>query len=262
MPQTDLEARVEELERQLQLLRRDHVEPLEQEVGGHRLQWKELLSADNYIRTERMPAQVDSAGNVLRDAGSELFDVANNTSTQKVRISKAGTLIGTRHEVNLIEGDGITLTVADDSGNDRVNVTVTGSAKIFELRAPVGNTLTVGSTGNASILNLTDSGVLRAIGIRPTVAIGGSPDVELRFVIDSRATVTVPIYEASNQWSTTLKALSRGFSTATGQGSLVSDNLILDLWDEFTTTITVDLHVTTAGSSGTLSVTALYELEV
>jgi hypothetical protein len=39
-------------------------------------------------------------------------------------IQKGGTAIGTRWAVNLIEGTNITLTVADDSGNDRVNVTL------------------------------------------------------------------------------------------------------------------------------------------
>ncbi|MBZ5621738.1 MAG: hypothetical protein LAQ69_23870, partial [Acidobacteriia bacterium] len=39
-------------------------------------------------------------------------------------IQKAGAAIGTRRALNLIEGANITLTVADDSGNDRVNVTV------------------------------------------------------------------------------------------------------------------------------------------
>ncbi|MDQ2925815.1 MAG: hypothetical protein M3R43_09705 [Acidobacteriota bacterium] len=39
-------------------------------------------------------------------------------------IQKAGTAIGTRRALNLIEGANVTLTVADDSGNDRVSVTV------------------------------------------------------------------------------------------------------------------------------------------
>ncbi len=39
-------------------------------------------------------------------------------------IQKAGTTIGTRRAINLIEGPNITLTVADDSANDRVSVTV------------------------------------------------------------------------------------------------------------------------------------------
>jgi len=39
-------------------------------------------------------------------------------------IQKAGAAIGTRRALNLIEGANTTLTVTDDSGNDRVNVTV------------------------------------------------------------------------------------------------------------------------------------------
>ena len=39
-------------------------------------------------------------------------------------IKKAGTTVGTRRALNLVEGANIGLTVADDAGNDRVNVTV------------------------------------------------------------------------------------------------------------------------------------------
>ena len=39
-------------------------------------------------------------------------------------IRKAGTLIGVRRTLNLIEGTNVTLTIADDSVNDRVNVTI------------------------------------------------------------------------------------------------------------------------------------------
>lgn len=42
-------------------------------------------------------------------------------------VKKNGALIGTRHNLNLIEGTGITLTVADDAANDEVDVTITGS---------------------------------------------------------------------------------------------------------------------------------------
>jgi hypothetical protein len=42
-------------------------------------------------------------------------------------VRKAGTLIGVRRTINLIEGTNVTLTVADDVANDRVNVTITAS---------------------------------------------------------------------------------------------------------------------------------------
>ncbi len=43
-------------------------------------------------------------------------------------IQKAGTAIGTRRALNLIEGANVTLTVADDAGNDRVSVTVAAAS--------------------------------------------------------------------------------------------------------------------------------------
>lgn len=46
---------------------------------------------------------------------------------QKIEVSKAGTLIGTRKRVNLIEGSNATITVADNAGDDRVDVTIAAS---------------------------------------------------------------------------------------------------------------------------------------
>jgi hypothetical protein len=48
-------------------------------------------------------------------------------NTARAIVSLNGTPIGTRREVNLIEGTNVTLTVADDSGNERVDVTVNSS---------------------------------------------------------------------------------------------------------------------------------------
>lgn len=70
-------------------------------------------------------ASLDSGGKV---PSAQLPVATNDTSTQKVRISKGGTLTGTRQEVNLIQGSNVTITAADDSVNNRVNVTIAGSA--------------------------------------------------------------------------------------------------------------------------------------
>jgi len=45
-------------------------------------------------------------------------------------VQKAGTAIGTRRALNLIEGANVTLTLADDAGNDRVNVTVAAAGGV------------------------------------------------------------------------------------------------------------------------------------
>lgn len=52
------------------------------------------------------------------------FAVVDDTSIQKLRVSQAGTLTGTRREVNFINGTNVTLTLADDGPNNRVNVTI------------------------------------------------------------------------------------------------------------------------------------------
>lgn len=83
--------------------------------------------------------------------------VTDNTTTQKVEVAKAGTLVGTRKRVNLVEGSNVTLTVADDGANDRVNVTVTAAQ-------PAVPTAATTVTDEASY------GVAKAVGTTSTYA--------------------------------------------------------------------------------------------
>lgn len=54
--------------------------------------------------------------------------VNDNSSVQKIQVLKAGVSVGTRNKLNFIEGSGTTLTIADNSGADRIDVTVTSAA--------------------------------------------------------------------------------------------------------------------------------------
>ncbi|MGE5433023.1 MAG: hypothetical protein ACM3QX_18240 [Syntrophomonadaceae bacterium] len=59
-----------------------------------------------------------------------VVNVANNSSTQKVEVAKAGSLTGqARKQINFVEGSGISITAADNAGSDRTDVTIaaTGS---------------------------------------------------------------------------------------------------------------------------------------
>lgn len=49
------------------------------------------------------------------------------TSTQRVEVAKNGALIGARKRVNLLEGAGVALTVADNAAGGSVDVTITAS---------------------------------------------------------------------------------------------------------------------------------------
>lgn len=73
-----------------------------------------------------------------------------------LKVSKGGTLVGTRKTVNLIEGSNVTLTVADNSGSDRVDVTVAASASGVS-EAAIEGALTNVLFGSASI-NLNAAG--------------------------------------------------------------------------------------------------------
>ncbi len=57
-----------------------------------------------------------------------LLAVTPNTTNQKVVVSKAGSTVGTRKQINLIEGTGVTMTVSDNAGSDSVDVTVNSTS--------------------------------------------------------------------------------------------------------------------------------------
>lgn len=98
-----------------------------------------------------------------------IWDVQDNTNTQKVIIAKAASDVGTRHKVNLIEGSNVTLTVTDDSPNDRVNVTIAAAGYTDEqAQDAVGGIL----TDSASIdftYNDTDNTITAAVISQPYV---------------------------------------------------------------------------------------------
>ncbi len=60
------------------------------------------------------------------------FAVVQNTTIQKIEISNNGTLVGNRKGVNFIPGTNTSLDINDNSGNDRIDITIsnTGSAGV------------------------------------------------------------------------------------------------------------------------------------
>ena len=61
--------------------------------------------------------------------GTFSADVIDNSSIQKIEVTKnSGAVVGTRKQLNFIEGTGIALTIADDVGNDQIDITIDSTA--------------------------------------------------------------------------------------------------------------------------------------
>lgn len=70
------------------------------------------------------------------DAGAaitySLSDHEHGDIKRDVRVKKTGSDVGTRNALNFIEGAGVTLTVADNAGSDRVDVTVAATSTLSD----------------------------------------------------------------------------------------------------------------------------------
>lgn len=96
------------------------------------------------------------------------LSVSNNSTTQKVEIAKNGVLIGTRKRLNLVEGANATLTIMDDGGGDKIDITIdsTGGTDANAVHKTGVETVTGEKTFQADIiidsanLNLTGAGVI------------------------------------------------------------------------------------------------------
>ncbi len=86
-------------------------------------------------------ARTPTAHQSTHQSGNADALTGNVDATARHNILKAGTLIGTRRGLNLIQGTNVTLTMTDDAANERVNVTVDaaagggGTADTFTTRA-------------------------------------------------------------------------------------------------------------------------------
>lgn len=84
------------------------------------------LDTDKVATTRTIATGIGLAGGGNLSADRTLTVVANTTN-QQVAVAKAGTTAGTRAKINFIEGSNVTLTVADNFGSDRVDVTIASS---------------------------------------------------------------------------------------------------------------------------------------
>lgn len=69
-------------------------------------------------------ARTPTAHQSTHQSGNSDALTGNLDATARHNVSKAGSAIGTRRGLNLIEGTNVTMTVADNAGSERVDVTI------------------------------------------------------------------------------------------------------------------------------------------
>lgn len=144
----------------------------------------------------------------------------------RLAVAVSGVLTGTRRQVNLIPGTGVSFTVTDDGPNERVNVTISAASAGSQKRTGafiVGlSTLATPSVDTGHILRVrakmgaTDSGSLLVWLYQGTTLISGPYTVPLTTSFATTA-LNIPSTDAANITSySTLRVQIQGISDAAG----------------------------------------------
>lgn len=106
----------------------------------------------------------------LGQGGATTIAVTEKSTTQNVEVSQNGTLISTRNNLNFSSSGPISLTVQDDGGNDRTNITINGTS-IAENDATYILQVPDNSLPNAQALSALSTGILKSTTTTGVVSI-------------------------------------------------------------------------------------------
>lgn len=129
------------------------------------------LRTDTALTSKAEASRQIIAGTGLTGGGdltvNRTLSVADDSTTQKIRVSKTGALIGTRQQINFIEGSNVTVTVSDNSGNNRTDVTIASSQPASAAPTPEDQSLLTWAFDpvHAVSFTATASGVLSLIKV-------------------------------------------------------------------------------------------------
>jgi hypothetical protein len=116
-------------------------------------------------------AAASGLGNANAEGTAESFARSDHAHKRDVRVAKAGSDVGTRNRLNFIEGANVTLTIADDSGSDEVDITIAAAGsttgEIFLTAAGGWPSTTSGCADNAKTEHTTNDVDLWSLDFDP-----------------------------------------------------------------------------------------------
>ncbi|HET9411844.1 MAG TPA: hypothetical protein VFO38_03290 [Candidatus Saccharimonadales bacterium] len=173
--------------------------------------------------------------------------ITNDVSVQKIEVARADTLSGTRKRINFIEGSNVTITTADDSPGNKVDVTIaatsstapdaSGSTKgAVQLTNDLGGTAaapTVVATHLISALPVdqggTGSTTQNFVDLTSSQSIGGTKTFTVAPVVPSGAfpesAVANLVSDLASKEATANKGVANGYASLDSGGKVPSGQL-------------------------------------
>lgn len=134
-----------------------------------------------------------------------------------------------------------------------------GSSQAYNPLAPVlAAGIDTGAVATTTILNETAAGRLISVGCVATGAIGGTPVASMGWNVDGEGLEELPIYVGSTTFSFSTQPIAQSmFGPPNPYGSGVGDGLSIYFGTEYSTSLLVQLDVTTGGTGGDIACVVL-----
>jgi hypothetical protein len=197
-------------------------------------------------------------GEAISQGTGNLVALSNHVHPLSVRVQKAAATVGTRKQINFIDGAGITVTVADNVGGDRVDVTVASTLVGQALTDTDDTNVTITLTGTPASALLQPVNI--AVGWAGTLAVarGGTDAAN---AADARTNLGLAIGSNVQAWNAKLDtyaalAAAAGFLKNDGAGVLSWDPTVD--WSELSSvpvSFTPAAHAATHAAAGSDPVT-------
>lgn len=185
-------------------------------------------SQDVLVKTSAADVTANYLGDKMLNTSTIVWDVTNpgtssnqqvygvvqdGSSIQKLEVAKAGSLVGVHKQINFIEGANITLTVDDNTVDDRVDVTIeaTGSGSSTDQYVRIDATDTTSGYLDAKLL-VSTNGLVKTIQ--------NSPGNEtLTLALPTGSTNNLLRFDGTT-WLSDGRIMNRGAAAASGDGAV------------------------------------------